>query len=461
MNHNCQIFTPSYIAKEMLDLINYNNNILEKYVLDNSCGDGSLLVEVVRRYIVESLKCKKSKKQISNELYKYIVGIEIDQYYVDECKKKLTQTAKEYGINNKNWNVICEDGLKYSDDFKFDYIVGNPPYIAYAMLKPEERKFVKENFKSCYYGKFDYSYAFVEKCLSLLNNNGKMVFITPSNMYKTQFGKELREIMLPYITKIVDYSFEKIFKKVLTSPAITVFEKRTTESLTYELKFYDKQMQNTINKCDLKDKWYFLKNESKGKKRFGDYFKVSNSIATLCNNVFVVDDCIVKKYNLESQSLKTAISPKSKKYNKNKFVIFPYKYNNENILLKYSEESFKTLYPNTYGYLLKNKDRLEKTNKDNSAQWFEFGRSQALSHLNQQKLLISTIATDKLIVYELDPDEIPYSGLYIVPIKNLDLSFAKSILSKKSTMRYLKASGIVLSGSSIRISTKDVENLKF
>lgn len=460
MNHNCQIFTPSYIAREMLDLINYTEDILEKYVLDNSCGDGSLLSEAVRRYITKALKCKKTKKQISKELFTYILGVEIDPIYVEECKKNLTQTAKEYGINNSNWNIVCSDGLKHDFNMKFDFIVGNPPYIAYAMLNNEERQYVRENFESCSYGKFDYSYAFVEKCLKLLNDNGKMVFITPSNMYKTQFGKELRRLMLPYITQIIDYSFEKVFKKVLTSPAITVFDKNITPNIIYKLKLYDNQTEVNITKDKLKDKWFFFKNESKGKKRFGDYFKVSNSIATLCNKVYIINDSTVENYNIESLALRDAISPKSQKYNKKEYIIFPYKYDDNN-LQKYDEEEYKKLFPNAYKYLLENKEKLEKTNKDTSAKWFEFGRSQALSHLNQPKLLISTIATNKIVVYDLDQDQIPYSGLYIVPTRELGLDVAKDILNKKSTMKYLKVSGIVLSGSSIRISTKDIENLKF
>ena len=461
MNHNCQIFTPSYIAKEMLDLANYTDDILEKYVLDNSCGDGSLLTEVVRRYITKALKCKKTKKQISKDLFTYIIGVEIDPIYVEKCKNNLTQTAKEYGINITNWNIICDDGLKHKFDLKFDFIVGNPPYIAYAMLNNEERKYVKENFKSCSYGKFDYSYAFIEKCLSLLSNNGKMVFITPSNMYKTQFGKELRKLMLPFITQIIDYSFEKVFKKVLTSPAITVFDKNDNPNLVYKLKLYDDQREVCITKSELKDKWYFFKNESKGRKRFGDYFKVSNSIATLCNEVYIINENIIEKYGIETQALKNTISPRSKKYDRKEYIIFPYKYDENNKLIRYEELEYQKQFPNTYKYLFENKDKLEKTNKDIGAKWFEFGRSQALAHLNQPKLLISTIATNNLIVYDLTKDDIPYSGLYIVPIRNFDLDFAKLILNKKSTMKYLKASGIVLNGTSIRISTKDIENLKF
>ena len=380
---------------------------------------------------------------------------------MEKCKNNLTQTAKEYGINITNWNIICDDGLKHKFDLKFDFIVGNPPYIAYAMLNNEERKYVKENFKSCSYGKFDYSYAFIEKCLSLLSNNGKMVFITPSNMYKTQFGKELRKLMLPFITQIIDYSFEKVFKKVLTSPAITVFDKNDNPNLVYKLKLYDDQREVCITKSELKDKWYFFKNESKGRKRFGDYFKVSNSIATLCNEVYIINENIIEKYGIETQALKNTISPRSKKYDRKEYIIFPYKYDENNKLIRYEELEYQKQFPNTYKYLFENKDKLEKTNKDIGAKWFEFGRSQALAHLNQPKLLISTIATNNLIVYDLTKDDIPYSGLYIVPIRNFDLDFAKLILNKKSTMKYLKASGIVLNGTSIRISTKDIENLKF
>ncbi len=460
MNYNCQIFTPSRIVVEMLDLINYNDDILDKYMLDNSCGNGNLLIEVVKRYISKALNSGKTKEQISKDLSTYIVGIEIERELVEECKKRLTGIAKDYGINNTDWKIICEDGLSSNFETKFDFIVGNPPYIAYSVLKKEQRQFVKNNFVSCTYGKFDYSYAFIEKCLSLLKDNGKMVFITPSNMYKAQFGRELRKLMLPYVTRIVDYSFEKIFDKVLTSPAITVFEKILSKSLIYELKTEKVQSIRSISKSNFKDKWYFSESESKGKRRFGDFFKVSNSVATLCNNVYVVDKTTIEKYKIEKDTLKVAISPKAQKLNRIEFIIFPYRYI-ENSYKAICEDEYKRLYPNAYKYLLENKETLQSTNKDNKKKWIEYGRSQALAHLNQPKLLVSTIATQELVIYELSKGQIPYSGLYIVPKKELGLDVAKEILSKKSTMKYLKASGIVLSGTSIRISAKDIANLKF
>ena len=57
------------------------------------------------------------------------------------------------------------------------------------------------------------------------------------------------------------------------------------------------------------------------------------------------------------------------------------------------------------------KDKLDNRNKDVSAKWFEYGRSQALSHLNQEKLLMSTVVTNSIKVYEKKKNDIPYAGI--------------------------------------------------
>lgn len=49
----CQIFTPENYVKELLDSVGYCKDILE-----NSCGDGNILVEIVKRYIEEAIKQK-------------------------------------------------------------------------------------------------------------------------------------------------------------------------------------------------------------------------------------------------------------------------------------------------------------------------------------------------------------------------------------------------------------------
>lgn len=54
----CQIFTPENYVKELLDSVGYCKDILDKTILENSCVDGNILVEIVKRYIKEAIKQK-------------------------------------------------------------------------------------------------------------------------------------------------------------------------------------------------------------------------------------------------------------------------------------------------------------------------------------------------------------------------------------------------------------------
>ena len=49
MANNCRIFTPTKYVNELLDVIGYNDQLYGKSILENSCGDGRILVEIVRR----------------------------------------------------------------------------------------------------------------------------------------------------------------------------------------------------------------------------------------------------------------------------------------------------------------------------------------------------------------------------------------------------------------------------
>ena len=85
----CQVFTPSKNVKELLDWCDYRENLYGKKIMENSCGDGHILQEVVRRYIEDCLKNKFSKCKIKNGLNRDIYAIEYDSEQYDKCKKNL------------------------------------------------------------------------------------------------------------------------------------------------------------------------------------------------------------------------------------------------------------------------------------------------------------------------------------------------------------------------------------
>ncbi|WP_337982983.1 Eco57I restriction-modification methylase domain-containing protein [Lysinibacillus sp. C5.1] len=469
MNKKCQVFTPPNIVSEMLDKVGYVSNLYGKKVIDNACGDGNILKEVVRRYIEVCLLENISLEGIKAGLETDIYGAEIDEGYHGECLENLDSLASMYGIYNISWNILNGDILKAGLDVKFDFIVGNPPYITYRDLDEEIRLYVKNNFQSCAHGKFDYCYAFIEISLNSLSNQGKLVYLIPNSIFKNVFAQRLREMMLPYLSKIYDYTTKKLFDDALTSSAIIICDK---ENLSDNIEYVDIANENSfeISKRNLNEKWKFVRQKEvtlSEKCRFGDYFNASISVATLLNKAFIVDDfklteeyVHVKDFKIERSIVRETSSPRALNYNKKELIIFPYFYV-DGTVNKYSVKFFETKFPEATKYLSQFKEELEQRKSDKSSKWFEYGRSQAISHLNQEKLLMSTIVTTKVKIYELNKDNIPYSGIYITSKGILPLEKAKELLMSEVFYDYLRTIGINANGSSIRITVKDINNFEF
>ena len=320
----CQIFTPNAIVEKMLDMAGYNIHLWGKKVLENSCGDGQILAAVVKRYIEAAQKQRRSKKQIKEGLETDITAYDIDLELIDKCKKRLSDIATSYGILDVSWNIKHQDFLQKMININYDFVIGNPPYIAYPDLDEETRKYVKENFQTCKKGKFDYCYAFIEKSYQLLANGGVLVYIIPSNMFKNVFASELRTLIKGDIEQIYDFPNDKIFTEALVSPAIIkVVKGSATDVLRYTQSVGGNVQEKSISKIDLAKKWIFEINANQSGVRVGDYFCASSCIATLLNEAFVVrnckidnDYCYTDKGKIERALIKKAVSPKNKKYKK-------------------------------------------------------------------------------------------------------------------------------------------------
>lgn len=470
----CQVFTPNKNVKELLDWCDYKENLYGKKVMENSCGDGHVLQEVVRRYIEDCLKNGRTKGEIEKGLSEDIYAIEYDNPQYKKCKKNLNNILKEYKLKKINWkNIKNEDALLNIDEDKFDYVVGNPPYIKYKSLSIEDREYIRNKFETCQKGKFDYCYAFIESSVKSLKNDGKMAYLIPSSIFKNVFANDLREFIKPHIIKIYDYTTTQLFDKYtndkgtdrLVSSVIMILEKNSDNN-NIEYTDINKNKTIYIEKDKLENKWVFTNKikSNKNKKKFGDYFYVSNTIATLYNNAYVIKEYTEdRKYiypksggRIEKKVIKDTISPKT--FNKGQIekIIFPYYYDKNNELIRYDTNTFEEKFEGACEYLKKYEEELRNRNSDKSARWFEYGRSQALRNNNNEKLLISTVITNEVKTKILSKNNIPYSGIYIIPKKDKSLEEAERILKSKSFFEYIEGKGINASGKSLRITSKDI-----
>lgn len=471
MNKKCQVFTPADYVEELLDSVGYTVNLTGKKILENSCGDGNILVAVVQRYIDDCRKRNIADEKIAIGLEKDIYGIEIDKSQYVKCIDNLNIILEKNNLESIVWNIFNEDYLRRNDDTEYQFIVGNPPYITYKEMDEQNQKFLKKSFLSCRKGKFDYCYAFIEKSINCLAEDGKMAYLIPSSIFKTVFGENLRNYMKPYVAEIRDFTQVKMFDNALVKSAIMVSHKaRNKENLHYTDIAAKIEIDIPVNA--LLDKWVFSNDIVPGTRRFGDYFQVSHVVATLLNEAYVLkkdnyieqsQHYICNGINIEKSVVRDTATPRSQRYKKIEKIIFPYDYQ-KGKLVKYTEDEFDKMFPGASSYLNKFREQLDDREHDNNAKWFEYGRSQALSGLNHQKLLVSTVVTEKMPVYFLTKKCIPYAGMYIVPKKNnrlYRLKDAKMFLESDEFMQYVKRVGIHISGSSLRITSKDIENYMF
>ena len=172
---------------------------------------------------------------------------------------------------------------------------------------------------------------------------------------------------------------------------------------------------------------------------------------------------LCKGHNIERDMVRDTATPRSLRYQKNEKIIFPYMYDDGH-LVRFEEGEFETNYPEAAAYLNDFRDDLDERQSDTSAKWYEYGRSQALAGLDSDKLLISTVITEDVAVYRLTRECIPYAGMYIVRCEGNNeytLEDAMRILESRDFRQYVLDVGIHISGSSFRITSKDVEEYKF
>ncbi len=453
-----QVYTPKYIVENMLDFVEYNDSvILKKHIIDNSCGNGAFLTEIVKRYCISFLKNSNSKQILKKDLETYIHGIEVQEDIAEECKKNLNNIIKNFGIVNVDWDVKCKDALivnQYNN--KMDFVVGNPPYVRVHNLKNNYDNVKKFDFSQ--QGMTDLYIVFFEIGFNMLNSQGKMCLITPSSFLKSNAGMNLRKYVYKNknLYKIIDLEHFQPFNAT-TYTVITLFENKKHESIEYflydtiqlkpykidNLKYDDMVIDNKIYLAKTEDLRMLYEVERHYKNINKRNIVVKNGFATLADTVFIDD------FNIKDEHVIDVIKASTGKKTK---CIFPYYLDGKKI----SESELRTKHLDIYSYLLSKKHSLKNRDIDNE-EWFAFGRTQAIKDVSKYKISVNTIIKD---IKSIKINESPagtgiYSGLYILTDHSLDT--IKSILETEDFINYLKLLKNYKSGGYYTFSSLELE----
>jgi len=165
------------------------------------------------------------KKYLTNKDFHVIA--EFFKPYADHTLKEVRRLQTEFedgrlikSIEDSVLAALLKNYLRY------DFVLGNPPYVRVHRLLSEQKKNYKRLYRSAY-GKFDLYALFVERGIAWLAENGKLGFITSDQFMYREYGKKLRQLILQncLIKQILDFGASGVFLDVANYPSIIVLER--------------------------------------------------------------------------------------------------------------------------------------------------------------------------------------------------------------------------------------------
>ena len=472
--HNEQVFTPSWMVNIMLGQLQYSGDrVLQKHIIDNSCGKGMFLVEIVDRYCDAYMKKHKNNNGLKQELETYIHGIEIDEICWGLTIVNLNRIALKYGVESINWNVIHGDALEI-DDFngKMDYVIGNPPYCNVHDFG--EKYDAIKNYSFAKNGMTDLYLVFFEIGINMLSENGKLLYITPSSWTTSIAGKQFRKYLID-TSKLSDVyllGHERVFKNATTFTMLTLIDNSKMKEDGDNVTLYKYNNENVdfdyiatrpLSLFTINDSFYFNEDTDTlklirkiNKHEYPENVKVKNGFATLNDKLFVIDENIAE--DDQRFGVKDIIPVvKASTGEDTKWIVFPYDKKNGMRPFKFEELSDVTK-----KYLLKRAKQLHmEENGKMKGEWWLYGRTQAINDYgNGNRYSINNLIRCKedIKVHALFHTYGVYSGFYISADETFGPLEWMEYLYNDEFVNYVKVIGRYKNGGYYAFTSKDLQN---
>ncbi|MFH1773995.1 MAG: N-6 DNA methylase [Methanobacteriota archaeon] len=526
-----EFYTPTEVIDYILTSVGYtySYDIETKDLLDPACGSGGFLVRATRRLISrflmkfgkadkKELRDPKNWKEIVDRLspeeakivleaiQEHIYGLDINPFachiaemnilfQIIDLYQKVKEKHPDYKL--KRFKIYQTDSLelpkqKTINDFgnhlkfleeqeeidaiknkKFDFVVGNPPYVRVQMLDERTKEYLKKEYSKTVVGKFDIYIPFIQRGIDWLKDNQKLGYINPNLFLNRDYGKNLRKFLLEStrILQIINFGDSGVFNDVTNYPCILVVQKSAPQKedtiktiLVYQpkeyvlwdiqKKYYQTSFKNEYfsmfeveqNKLGI-EQWklipynltkIFNKIKSSSDRTLMDVSeRIYEGFITGNNTVYFVTEEKVKQFRLERDLLKNVPKGRNVKrwhFFSNTFVIYPH----QDIEGKTEViTDLKSKYPNIWQYFKNNEETLQKRKylmdaikKSNRKEWFEIWNPRSYSWFKQPKIITPNLSTGNNFAFDEE-------GVF------LDHDCYGIILKEKSRNSYLYVLGLL------------------
>lgn len=564
-----EFYTPTEVIDYILTSVGYtySYDIETKDLLDPACGSGGFLVRATRRltsrYLMKFGKTDKKElrdpknwkeivsrlssdeaKIILDAIQEHVYGLDINPFachiaemnllfQIIDVYQKVREKYPDYKLKrfriyrtdslekptqkqiiDYTYTAFLEeqdeiDGIK---DKKFDFVVGNPPYVRVQMLDERVRKSLSENYESAF-GNFDLYIVFIERGLGWLKQNGKFGYIISNQFTNRGYGEKLREFILKNseIISIIDFARTKIFKDVTNYPAIMICRKTQPSKNVFKFisvkdekpdlikdiffHFKDKEYSDRfldifeVDQVTLGGKpWQFsMKREETLMKKIENTQKFLGDVSNILYGILSGKDPLylgkisnervgiadftakIDKNQIEMDMLKKILKGQDVRRWKvgwsGNLLITPH---NDDKFTPIPEEQMKKDYPNAYHFFKKNEKEVKsrlmygQSAEQRTGVWYSIIYYDYAKYYKEQKILTPALTNKNNFC--LDNEGYFFvggtAGVYgIVPKSGIDIKYLLGILNSKVSEYFLKKICPIKQGGYFQYSTKFLERL--
>lgn len=197
------IYTKPAIVELILDLVGYDprsSRLADRSLLEPSCGDGAFLAAVVDR-LVQSERAHRSRVRWESKAFETaIFAVDLSLEAVAAARRVVVERLTVAGCPKSRAHALAAKWAVQGDFLltdwsrRFDFVVGNPPYVRLEELPKRVLGEYRRRFQALT-DRADVYVAFFEQGLRLLTERGALAFICANRFAKNQYGAELRKLI--------------------------------------------------------------------------------------------------------------------------------------------------------------------------------------------------------------------------------------------------------------------------
>jgi Eco57I restriction-modification methylase len=490
-------------------------------IVDPACGSGAFLISAFRKLLDERMTLAKQMQTmavkdasgvgydesalVADILKHNIYGVDINPSSVEIAKLALwlhSARAKS-PLSTLDDNIRCGNSLVAHDcwamiaktpeaearinpfdwnaafKFKFDIVLGNPPYVKLQNLMkvdPDVVAYLRKKrevgtYESAQTGNFDLYLPFIEKGLRLLSQGGRMAYIAPSLWTVNDYGQGLRGLIhrTQQLERWLDFKSFQVFDEAITYTALQFFTAEANEVIRVaaspqgevgDLEWADEALAVPTEAFSADDEWLMLTGEERelvdrlateclrldnnkttsaitvgiqtsadhiyhlqrvGKDKYVQFPKEGDSIEVL------IEDAIMRPL-ISGPEAKRYFSPETETY-----LLFPYRFDEKQQVQLIPAIDLVKRFPHAWKFLLSHENELRsrEINKMNVEGWYAYNYPKNLDKQEFAKLVVAQLVPSMRVCADYDGDKylnnVRVNG--ILPAKGVDLSFLLGVLN--------------------------------